>query len=170
MRAIYVIMIFLTFVSLSAMGDETKHISFDFDANDFGYIQDENGNYCITSKNYNWVFKSDTLQPALPYFVYNVLIPKGQSYVSHTSKSFKALIGNNIVMSHTPEPLPTNQNPLSKRKKVAIYDQDVYPSNYVELSDVSEYMDFKMLSFHVCPFEYDAVSNKLYIRTNLDQM
>lgn len=154
-------------VLMSAMGEETKHISLKFDANDFDFIQDEDGNYCIISKEYNWVFKGDTLQPALPYFGYNVLVPQEQSYISHTSKDVKTLVGNNIVLARTLEPVPTNQRPLSIRKKTLKYNQDVYPSNYVELTDVIEYKNYKILTFHVCPFEYNTVSNKLYLRTNV---
>lgn len=155
--------------SLSSVGQDIKHISLDFSADNFIIQRDDDGSVLILSDTHDYFLKSDTLLPALPYIGYNVLIGSTEQYDGHVSSGPKSLFRSDVTMAPNPEAIPTNMPPPTNETKSAVsYSQSIYPNEFVEFVGMDEFCGYRILSFHVCPFEYDATARKLYLRTHID--
>ena len=169
MKKIIFLLPFLMLASLFSMGQNIKHVSLNFSMDYFKTQRDDAGNTYVLSDNLNYFLKSDTLLPALPYIGYNVLIGSTEKYDSHTISGSKSLFRNNVIMAQNPEAIPTNMKPDTKSiLSTASYSQRTYPNEFVEFAGMNECDGYRVLTFHVCPFEYDATAKKLYIRTHID--
>lgn len=160
---------FLVLFSLISIGQKVKHVSLDYNMDNFELRQDDDGNFIILSNDYDAFLKSDTLLPALPYIGCNVLIRNNESYISHICSDKKSLVQSNVMMAHNPEVIPTNMSPaLRSNSMVTQYSQNSYPTVNVEYVGVNECEDYRILTFHICPFEYDVTTRKLYLRKHID--
>lgn len=169
MKKIIFLLPFLMLASLFSMGQNIKHVSLNFSMDYFKTQRDDAGNTYVLSDNLNYFLKSDTLLPALPYIGYNVLIGSTDKYDSHTISGSKSLFRNNVIMAQNPEAIPTNMKPDTKSiLSTASYSQRTYPNEFVEFAGMNECDGYRILTFHVCPFEYDATAKKLYLRTHID--
>lgn len=158
---------FLLLISLLSMGQGIKHISLDFNVDKFKVQQDDSGEVYILSDYYDFFLNSDTLLPALPYIGYNVLIGNAEKYDSHVCSGSKSLFQSNVTMAQNPKAIPTNMQP-SPNKAKSSYSKKTYPSEFVEFAGMSECDGYRILTFHVCPFEYDARTKNLYLRKHID--
>ena len=155
--------------SLFSMGQDIKHISFDFNINDFKLKRDNDGNVYVLSNNLDYFLKSDTLQPALPYIGYNILIGNTEKYDSHLCSGSRILFQSNVTIAPNPKAIPTNCLPSTNEGKTAVsYSPKIYPTDFVEYVGTNEYDGYRVLTFHVCPFEYDSTSKRLYLKTHID--
>lgn len=169
MKKIIFLLPFLMLASLFSMGQNIKHVSLNFSMDYFKTQRDDAGNTYVLSDNLNYFLKSDTLLPALPYIGYNVLIGSTEKYDSHTISGSKSLFRNNVIMAQNPKAIPTNMKLATESKlPTASYSQRTYPNRYVEYVGMNECDGYRILTFHVCPFEYDATAKKLYLRTHID--
>ena len=169
MKKTILLLSFLMLSSLLSMGQNVKHVSLDFNMDDFMMQQDNTGRIFVLSNNLNYVFKSDTLLPALPYIGCNVLVGSNEKYNSHTGSGSRILFQNGVVMARNPKAIPTNRKLSSTDMLSAVsYSQSSYPSDIVEYVGMNECDGYRLLSFIVCPFEYDATSKKLYFRSHID--
>ena len=169
MKKIIVCLSFLMLASLSSMGQNIKHISFDFDMDSFVLQPDGDGTVLIISDVHDYFLKSDTLLPALPYIGYNVLIGSFEQYDTHVCSDSRSLFRSNVIMAQNPEAIPTDMQPSTGGfNSDVFYSQRTYPAKYVEFVGMNEYDGYRLLTFHVCPFEYDATAQKLYLRTHID--
>jgi len=161
-------LLFFLLSSLSSLGQNIKHISFDFNMDDFEVLQ-HNDNTVILSDTHNYFLKSDTLLPALPYIGYNVLIGSTEQYDSHACSDSRSLFRSDVTMAQNPKAIPTNkQLPINDIKSAVSYSQSIYPTEFVEFVGKDECDGYRILTFYVCPFEYDATAKKLYIRKHID--
>jgi len=155
--------------SLFSFGQSIKHISISFDMNDFNVVQDEYGDIVISSSLHNYCLKSDTLLPALPYIGYNVLVKNEESFSSLTCSSSKIIIRKSVMMARNPEVIPTNVAPSSVGRNESFgYEQKTYPQQYVEYAGKDDCCGYRILTFLVCPFEYNAKTKTLYFRKTID--
>ena len=162
------LLLFLFSVLLS-LGQNIKHISLDFNADKFKVHKDIAGNVVVFSESLDCFFKSDTLLPALPYIGYNVLIGSTEKYDSYDSHSLNKLLQSDVTMARSPQSIPTNMRPSTNGANTCVsYSSRTYPAEPVEFVGINECDGHRILSFHVCPFEYDAISRKLYLRTHID--
>ena len=169
MKRISITITLLMLFSILSIGQNIKHISLTFNSGDFELKQDTFGNTIIISKQHNCFLKSDTLLPALPYIGYNVLVSGNSTFCGLTSTCTKTVFQNNVLMSPNPVEIPTNMSSSSNIRNIPVfYNQDTYPQTYVEYVGMNESDGFRLLTFHVCPFEYDAVTRKLYLRTSIN--
>lgn len=169
MKKIIFLLPFLMFVSIVSIGQNIKHISLDFCMDDFKVQSDNTGNVILLSDDYNYFLKSDTLLPALPYIGYNVLIGSTEQYDKHVSSHSKSLFLSNVTMASNPKAIPTNMLPsTNEMNSAASYSIGTYPNEFVEFVGMNECDGYRILTFHVCPFEYDATAKKLFLRTHLD--
>lgn len=160
---------FLMLASLSSMGQNVKHVSLDFSMDDFRIEQDNAGNAFVLSDVHNCFLKSDTLLPALPYIGYNVLIGSADKYDNHVCSDSKSLFRSNVIMAQNPKAIPTNkQLPKNDIVPTVSYSQSIYPTVFVEFVGKDECDGYRLLTFFVCPFEYDTTEKKLYLRTHID--
>lgn len=137
--------------------------------NDFNVVQDEYGDIIISSSLHNYSLKSDTLLPALPYIGYNVLVKNEESFSSLTCSSSKIIIRKSVMMARNPEVIPTNVAPSSVgRNESFAYEQKTYPLQYAEYAGKDDCCGYRILTFLVCPFEYNAKTKTLYFRKTID--
>lgn len=154
--------------SLSSFGQNIKHVSFDFNMDDFEVLQHDD-NTVILSDTHNYFLKTDTLLPALPYIGYNVLIGSTEQYDCHACSDLKSLFRSNVNIIQNPEVIPTNVKPFINGKKSSVsYSHGIYPTNFVEFVGMNECDGYRILTFCVCPFQYDTTAKKLYLRTHID--
>lgn len=167
-KLVTLLALFMLFSVLS-LGQSIKHVSLSFNKNEFKLQQDEQGHIVISSTVYSYHLKSDTLLPALPYIGFNVLVKNNESYVGFTSSCSKTIIQNNVMVTPNPIAIPTNLPPLVSGKNGSfIYNQQIYPEVYVEYAGSDESNGYKILTFLVCPFEYDATTKKLSLRSTIN--
>ena len=156
-------------ISLFSMGQSTKHVSLDFSMDDFILQQDDAGNVFVLTDTYDSFLQSDTLLPALPYIGINVLIGSTERYDSHVSSGPKVLFRSNVTMGQNPEAIPTNLlSSFNNSNSTVSYPKRLFPSESVEFAGMNECDGYKILTFHVCPFEYDAAKKRLYLRTHIN--
>lgn len=152
-----------------SIGQSIKHISLSFNKDDFEFKQDLSGIFYIVPKQYEYFLQSNTLLPALPYIGYNILISNTDLYDTITFSCSKTLIQSDVLMSPNPVEIPTNILYSSKSSNLPVsYEQKIFPNQYVEYAGMDESEGYRLLSFHICPFEYDAVTRNLYLRTSID--
>ena len=169
MKRVSIILPFLMFSALLSISQNNKRISLSFNLNDFKIQQDIDGNCIICSDLYDLCLKEDTQLPALPYIGYNVLVRGSEKYVSHTSSSTKLLIRSDVTMAHNPEVIPTNVLPsLHVTSNLSPYSFKYYPDTDVEFAGNNECGSYSLLTFQVCPFEYDATTRKLFLKNHVD--
>ncbi len=168
MKKVAILYSLLMFISLLSMGQSTKHVTLDFNMDDFKIQHDDAGNIMVLSETYDFFLKSDTLLPALPYKGFNVLIGSTEKYDSHVCSGSMSLFRNNVTMAQNPKVIPTNALPTVNGAKSAVsYSEGTYPTKYVEFVGMNECDGYRILTFHVCPFEYDATAKKLYLRKHI---
>lgn len=152
-----------------SLGQTVKHISLSFNMDDFNLVQDDNCNIVITSNLYRFKLKTDTLLPALPFIGYNVLVKNGESFEKVICSSTKTVVQKDIMMATNPDVFPTNMIPsLTTRKRFFSYGQTVYPQQYVEYVGKDDYNGYRLLTFLVCPFEYNSETKTLLFRNTID--
>ena len=169
MKKIAILYTLLMCISLFSMGQSTKHVSLDFNMDDFIVQQDDAGNVFVQTDAYDYFLQSDTLLPALPYIGINVLIGTTERYDSHVGSGPKVLFRSNVTMAQNPEVIPTNILPSFNISNSSVsYPKRIFPSEFVEFTGMNECDGYRILTFHVCPFEYDAAAKRLYLRTHIN--
>lgn len=98
---------FLLFAALFARGSDTKEVRLTFDGSDFSFAQ-ENGAYSISAEKFPVIYDTDTLAPALPYYVVNVLIAPTQEFQGLTVRGGESLLRSDIRVTPNKLPVPTN--------------------------------------------------------------
>ena len=169
MKKISLLIFLVIFPALLSIGQNIKHVSLSFNINDFKIQQDNDGNSIILSDNHNTCYKSDTSLPALPYIGYNVLVQNTEKYISHVCSSSKTLMKSNIDIAHNPEALSTNILPTLKEESITnFYSQKKYPDKDVEFVGNNDCGEYRLLTFLVCPFEFDVTTRKLYLKNQIE--
>lgn len=166
-----ILFVFISFLHLSLLSfsQDVKHVSLSFNMKDFKLLENGETSIIVSSDKYNYHFKSDISLPALPYFSYNVLVHKEDVYTSHTASGLKTLVRSNVSMEKNPMVIPTNIDCTQQTKSETIsYERSIYPSHIVEFAGFNDYGDYRLLCFHVCPFEYDATTQKLYLHEQIN--
>lgn len=161
--------LFLTFflsAVLLARGSDLKEINLNFNASDFSFCQ-ENGAYSISSEKFPVVFDTDTLAPALPYFLVNVLIAPNQEFQGLTINGGENLLRADIHITPNKLPVPTNALETEVPNHIISYALTSYPSEEVRYVSTSTLGNYKYVALLVCPLRYDAQQHALFIRQNL---
>ncbi len=147
----------------------TKQITLSYNAADFSYVE-QNGMVSISSADLMAVFENDTLAPALPRFGVNVLVAPNQYFDTVTVTKTQVLVQNGIYIAPNTLPIPTNLDISSvPPKRTIVYSDTSYPASGKEVEYTGTHiMDgYKVLSFIVTPFRYDAVNGNLYLSTTI---
>lgn len=149
------------------LGQGVHEISLSFNENDFLFTED-NGKLNISTSKYVSSLEEDTLKPALPYIGINYLIRPGEEMASFTYTDTETLIRENVTMSNNPKPQPTNclKEPTTGTP-IFDYQKQVFPIDHVNYTGTHYMNGYKIISFSVCPFKYDDVQNKLYLKNNV---
>lgn len=156
----------LLFLPLELCGQVVKEYSLHFDMNDF-LFEDKNGMVQIISKNKDYVIWGDTIDPALPCLGMNILISPTEEYVRVEEKYNEKNILSDVYIEPNPMPAPTNLSmPLNERRYL-VYDKTNYPQMGIEYTGTHLMDGYKYLSFVVCPFRYNALNKRLYLKTDI---
>lgn len=161
--------LFLTFflsAVLLARGSDLKEINLNFNAADFSFSQ-ENGAYSISSEKFPVIFDTDTLAPALPYFLVNVLIAPNQEFEGLTLNGGESLLRADIRMTPNKLPVPTNALETEVPNQITSYALTNYPSEEVRYVSTSTLGNYKYVALLVCPLHYDAQKHALFLKENL---
>lgn len=157
---------FLLFAALFARGSDTKEVRLTFDGSDFSFAQ-ENGAYSISAEKFPVIYDTDTLAPALPYYVVNVLIAPTQEFQGLTVRGGESLLRSDIRVPPNKLPVPTNALDAYTPNRVFDYALSNYPSEEVRYVSTNVLGNYKYVSLLVCPLRYDAQNHSLYLKQNL---
>lgn len=157
---------FLLFAALFARGSDTKEVRLTFDGSDFSFAQ-ENGAYSISAEKFPVIYDTDTLAPALPYYVVNVLIAPTQEFQGLTVRGGESLLRSDIRVTPNKLPVPTNALDAYTPNRVFDYALSNYPSEEVRYVSTNVLGNYKYVSLLVCPLRYDAQNHSLYLKQNL---
>ena len=152
--------------ALWARGNNEKEIKLNFNAADFTLTQ-ENGAYSIVSEKFPTIFDTDTLAPALPRFIINVLIAPTQECVGLTVTGDEELLQGNIHVTPNTLPVPTSMAEAYAPNRVTEYAQGSYPSEEAHCVTSCVLGNYKYVSLLVCPLRYDAQSHAPVSYTHL---
>lgn len=154
------------FAALFARGSDTKEVRLTFDGSDFSFAQ-ENGAYSISAEKFPVIYDTDTLAPALPYYVVNVLIAPTQEFQGLTVRGGESLLRSDIRVTPNKLPVPTNALDAYTPNRVFDYALSNYPSEEVRYVSTNVLGNYKYVSLLVCPLRYDAQNHSLYLKQNL---
>ena len=111
---------------LCARAGNEKEIRLSFNASDFTLTQ-ENGAYGITSERFPTIYDTDTLAPALPRFIVNVLIAPTQECTGLAVTGDEELLQGNIHVTPNTLPVPTSIPEAYAPNRITEYTQGNYP-------------------------------------------
>ncbi|MBQ8866889.1 MAG: hypothetical protein IJ013_04115 [Bacteroidaceae bacterium] len=153
-RILFIGLYLLSCICLVAQTTKTYTVT--FDRENFT-ITNYRGNKIITSATYDLAFDEDTLKPAIPYKIVNILLPEKQKL-----KSFSFSVGNTLTMegvtlSSNPTYMATNQISTSILSSQICYPQVNYPLE-VELLREQTLECYRYACFKVPVLSYNAAS------------
>ena len=165
-RFLLILSMFLSFVF--SFGQTSKHITLQFNADDFYTENGDSGTVSILSSKYTLSYLGDSLTPALPFVGINIAIGRGDVYDGFTTTRNDILFRNEVLIAPTPQPLLTGVVGLSPQRSLFLdYPSGIYPQNNVIYTGTHEVEGYKMLSFLVCPFSYSTSLQRLYLADNI---
>lgn len=154
----------------------TKRITLSYNEADFTLSSYADNETTIDVGSLTAMFKPDSTSPGLPFIPVNVLIPSNSDYSDFSSTVQKRLLKENVNLTQNPIPVTTDNLSSAEKLKLFPYSQPRYPASNVEYVGTNVMGGYTMVSFLVCPFEYDVQSKKLYfidsfnLDINLSQM
>ena len=150
-------------ISVICVGQKVRNISLHYNAEDFSIGLNSAGQLTINSTKHIISFKSNTQLPALPYIGVNVLVAPSEEYVGSSLSGYDTLIREGIDIAHNPVGVPSNVpiNTLQTNDSTP-YQAGVYPTRNIEYAGSSKMGGYKILSFLICPFKYDATNKHLF--------
>lgn len=166
MRRILLILCSLLASVMLAHGGNTKEVRLHFDASDFTLTQ-ENGAYSISSSKFPTVFDTDTLSPALPYFLVNVLVSPSQEFQSLSVSGQETLLYGGIDLTPNKLPVPTNALNTYAPNQTVSYTKPSYPQESVRYLSMHTLGSYKYVSLMVCPLRYDAGTRSLHLISDM---
>ena len=153
-------------VPATVLGWGRNDYTVQFEQGDFTYEKDDSL-VNIISHIRDAIIWGDTLSPALPHKIVNVLIAPDEDYAGVTYNTDEILVMDDVTVAPNPIPLPTNSQQLTSRSRHVNYSQTEYPNTCVEYTGTHLSDGYKYLSFVVSAFRYDAVNKKLYQNLSL---
>ena len=136
--------------------------SVNFDINDFDLQFESHGLLEIIPKNLDYfiMVMGDTLQPALPYKTFRILIPRDHFVTDFSITNTVEKIEKDVIIA----PRPKGYIPGDKIDTSFVFPQYlpiIYPENIVDYADVGHFKGYSLASFIVSPFIFDAENNTL---------
>lgn len=166
-----IILLIICLFPVSGKGQMTKEVVLHFNENDFIFKSDDNGQLYILSQTQNVTYQADRQAPALPLVRINYLIGSNESYKNVSYEAEDELMLSEVLIAPNPEVVPTNIAQTSKMTSQIInYKKNEYPEQNIKYTGTHLLGGFKYLSFLVCPFRYDALSKRLYLKKEITLM
>lgn len=162
----FLIYLLLSVFSICVSGQTSKTIVLSYSPNDFSITHRDSFIY-ITSPTLTCTYSGDTLAPALPYLGINILIDNNMEYESHSISYNENLLLDDVLVVNNSQSVPTNTNKVLRYTPSANYNQTTYPEAILSYAGTHVIGGYKLLSFSVCPFKYEANQKKLTLITNI---
>lgn len=155
------------FIPLLSYAQSIKTIELTFSEDDFVFEQ-TTGGYDIKSPKYFVVYKPDSLSPALPFVVVNVLLDFNKEYggFSFSYKEFLCKEDIRINTNKISRPTSFPASTSTSNGNVS-YREAEYPNKTVQYTRTNLMGGYKYASFLVSPFRYNAASNKLFLKKSV---
>lgn len=144
------------------MSSHEYSISIDvsFDEDVFTMTTNEYGQTEINT--FEKFFYSEGNVPGLPFVPINVAIPSDKQYSSSSVGINKHLSDDNVILTQTSMPSPTDGSKYNKNIDILYDTTMVYPDNNCKYVYTSNFNGVKTLHFLCCPYIYDSKQSKLY--------
>ena len=163
---IYCFSAFFLLYTSTTIAQSVKHITLSYNESDFIYSYDSGGNLNISSNTVSFVLGEDSLAPALPYFPVYVLINQELEYDYMSVTNSDSIVFSNVDLAANPPIISTKFNAPKATLRANNYNGQIYPSNNIEYSGTQVIAGYKVLSFLVTPYIYDATNKQLrFIKT-----
>lgn len=143
-----------------------KTISLNYDERDFIYQYDADSCLSVVSFKYNSLFSEDILAPALPYIPIYVLIGENQEYVGENVDATSQTLLYDVEMAANPAIMVVGKSLGNQEKRSASFSAASYPIQNVVYTGTHSIDGYKMLSFMVCPYRYEASQKNLSFLQN----
>lgn len=162
------IIISLTLPVCLLNAQNSKSITITFNENDFSYSYNDYDELTINYGTQLAIFKENTSAPCLPFIPINVLVPSGSKFSDVVSIENKKLLKENVNLTQNPTPIPTDSIVSNSQLRALQYKEPVYPTKSVEYTFTNIMDGYTIMSFLLCPFEYDSKNKKLYFISSFD--
>ncbi|MBP3788669.1 MAG: hypothetical protein J6I52_03525 [Prevotella sp.] len=140
----------------------------DLKYNEFCLTKTDKGDFIIQSDRHDVVFKTDSLQPALPFVSVSILIAPNEVYRGFQLQGEDSLVQQNILIAPNPQPIPTYASVLDNKNKVSVsYNEKQYPVAVCEYQGTQLTDGYRTVTLLICPFTYDTTSGNLFFKQNL---
>lgn len=161
-RVVYAFILANLFFSLGTRAMNTKEVILTFDSDKFVLINYEGGT-AIQSNDYNYIYMSNTNEPALPIIDYVIDIKNNEELNHYDVEIGDEIVYDNIILLPNPKILPTSKDSLPLVQTSFLYAKDSYPEKRVDCLGLFRVGETSSLHFAVSPFRYDSNHNKLYL-------
>lgn len=160
---------FISFAEL-AMADSTKTMTISFKEDQFSFLQNDVGALEIipTSKDLSVGFEENGEDPGLPWVAVDVKIPLDSTYNGVSATMSQRMLFENVVVAENPTVIYTDSIATETSLiSLPVYKAAAYPTENVRYVMSSTMNDHVVLHFLVCPFVYEASSNRLNLAENI---
>lgn len=149
----------------SSNAETVSHV-FKFNEHDFEIKHGRNDSVYISSIASVAIYP-DITNPAIPILGRNLAFDSNESITGFTYNYSKRLLCENIHLMNAPQPIPTNIGADKILNLPTGYQNKIYPDSNCMMRKGYQLGGINVVSFLICPFIYDATSNKLYFIDSL---
>lgn len=163
------LLIFFLSVPRVSYAQKTRSFSLDLNYGNFKLETSRDGRGLLLSDILGITYKEDQSAPALPYLPVSVLIGPDEVYTGFSVSSLDTLVATNILLAPNPEPMQMSTHPNFEMKKDDVeFGSTMYPKSQAEYTGTHVSDGYRLLTFLVCPFRYDAGAKSLYFKNGIE--
>lgn len=163
---ISIVLVCFLFSSFS-FGQNTRDISLSYKQKDFALFENAKGQKMIQSEKRDVTYKSDTSCPGIPYIGINVVVSPSEVFSSVSLSGDEIIVGEEVELAPNPKYIPSSTvSGYDATQDTVVYKKALYPSKCIEYAGCSKMRGYKILSFLISPFRYDAAKKKLIFIDN----
>lgn len=161
-RVVYAFVVMYLLFSSGGRAMNTRDVILTFDPDKFVLTNCEGGT-SIQSNYYDYIFLSNTNEPALPIIDYEFVINDNEKINTYEVEIGDEIAYDNIKMLPNPEILPTSIDSIPWNQGFFQYTKDSYPEKRVDFLGSYHIGNKTSLHFAISPFRYDSNTIKLYL-------
>ena len=162
MKRINIILYFLCLFAVLPIVATARTMTYtlNFDPSDFTIKKINGDTSVITSSKYDIYSNYDPTQPELPVIYVTFLLPPDMAYDSFTYTKTETEFADSVILKKGNIPASTKN--YTSETNVGWYVLQDYPSKVQYIQSTIE-GNYRMMSFKVMPFGYNAITKKVYI-------
>ena len=164
-RLLFITFLLCSFVPNMSMAQSTKTINLTFSKEDYNIIKRGEG-YDIRFHSLISTYGADSLAPALPFTVVNILLDPDKDFDCFSFTVEDSLLMENIIINAKEPILPTSHKSIQTTRK-ASYARKSFPDNLVSYSGTHTIRGYKIASFLVSPFQYNSITKDLFLNNSI---